>query len=159
MASAFISPMRSMDTNDLIANSKARLGQGLLITDQVYSIQRLYDMGLTHLVPRAIKMLHMQVANYYDDKYLNNLFIIQKKIKKEAIQKFNLKPSDYKIRSIKYYEMLNYIKNRYYDRMFQEIMKLFQRRNIVAAKSMIDVDVNLELGNISDDEARKLDIG
>lgn len=124
-------------------SSKNRIAQSLLITQQMFNIQTLYNYGLTQMIPPAIHSLKLSSTNFHDKTFNDRLSVWRKKISETADSLYPLRPADIRMQSLKYQQHQDFIQMAYAEKTFFELMLLFQRKNIVANKMFKDMEADL----------------
>jgi hypothetical protein len=130
-------------------SSDTRIAQSWLISEQIFTIQKLYDIGFIRRIPEAVRILFLMTANFHDEKFKATVDIIKRKTHSKADKIFPLKPSDVRVRSENYWRRMEWIRQEFAELLFSELIILFQRKNIVAKKTYSDSELDVDIVDTS----------
>jgi len=127
------------------ASANTRIAQSWLISEQMFVIQRLYDIGFIRRIPEAVRALYLMTANFHDEKFKGSVAHIKRTIIDKANAIFPLKPSDIRMRSEPYWRRQEWIRQEFAELLLSEMIVLFQRKNILAKKSYVDSESEVDI--------------
>jgi hypothetical protein len=126
-------------------STNSRIAQNFLIGEQLFVVQRLYSLGFLKRIPEAVRALFLLTANFHDPQFKAEVDLIKKNTWRRADKLFSLKPSDIRMRNDNYWRRMEWIRQEFAEALLTELIVLFQRKNIVAKKSYVDSELDVDI--------------
>ena len=126
-------------------STNSRIAQNWLISEQLFIVQKLYDIGMIKRIPEAVRALFLLTANFHDPQFKAEVALIKKSTWHRADRLFALKPSDIRMRNDNYWRRMEWIRQEFAEALLTELIVLFQRKNIVAKKAYVDSELDVDI--------------